>query len=215
MKKIIRYSIGVVLLFSQYAYSQETNENDWQLEGNSGTNSSIHFLGTTDNQSLVFKTNGNEVMRLGVDGKVGIGTTNFSTCTDCNQYRLFVKDGIKTERIKVAIASSESWADHVFKKDYQLLELKEVERHILEKGHLPNIPSAEEAVKNGIDLGEMDARLLEKIEELTLHAIELNKANKSLTQESSILEDTITLQDKEIDRIIERVEVLEHVNVDQ
>lgn len=209
MKKIIRYTLGVTLVLFQHVYAQNTKEDIWEFGGNSETNASTHFMGTTDRQSLVFKTVGSEVMRLGVDGKMGIGTRNFSTCTDCNQYRLFVKDGIKTETLKVAIASTAGWADHVFEKDYPLLELKEVERHILERGHLPNIPSAEEVVNKGINLGEMDAKLLEKIEELTLHLIDLNKKNKSLVRQNLMLDHTISLQDQEIDKMIERVDMLE------
>ncbi|WP_053327230.1 hypothetical protein [Chryseobacterium gallinarum] len=67
------------------------------------------------------------------------------------------------------------WADYVFKKDYQLKSLDEVEKHISEKGHLPNIPSADEVLKNGINVAEMNAKLLEKIEELTLYSIQQNK----------------------------------------
>ncbi len=67
------------------------------------------------------------------------------------------------------------WADYVFKKDYKLNSLEEVEKHIEEKGHLPNIPSAEEIITKGINVVEMDAKLLEKIEELTLYSIDQNK----------------------------------------
>jgi len=76
------------------------------------------------------------------------------------------------------------WADYVFNKNYKLLSLSDVEKHIEEKGHLPNVPSAVEVVKNGINLGEMDAKLLEKIEELTLYVIQLNKDVKKLEEEN-------------------------------
>lgn len=111
------------------------------------------------------------------NGKTGIGTTNFN-CSDCANYRLFVKDGIKTEKVKVDIASANGWADYVFKKDYTLKTLEEVEEHIKEKGHLPNVPSAKEVEADGINVAEMDAKLLEKIEELTLYSIEQNKKSK-------------------------------------
>ncbi|WP_312300233.1 cell wall anchor protein [Chryseobacterium sp.] len=75
------------------------------------------------------------------------------------------------------------WADYVFKKDYQLKSLEEVAKHIENKGHLPNIPSAEEVLKNGINVAEMDAKLLEKIEELTLYSIEQNKQLKVQSEE--------------------------------
>lgn len=79
------------------------------------------------------------------------------------------------------------WADYVFKKDYQLQSLEEVEKHIAAKGHLPNIPSASEVIEKGINVAEMDAKLLEKIEELTLYSIEQNKQIKQLQEENKIL----------------------------
>ncbi|WP_326981931.1 hypothetical protein VUJ46_17090 [Chryseobacterium sp. MYb264] len=125
---------------------------------------------------------------FGNNGTIGIGTFSNpipanGVSQDGEKYKLFVKDGIKTEKVKVDVASANGWADYVFKKDYQLNTLENVEKHILEKGHLPNIPSADEVVKNGINLGEMDAKLLEKIEELTLYSIEQNKQLKSQSEE--------------------------------
>lgn len=80
------------------------------------------------------------------------------------------------------------WADYVFKKDYQLNTLEEVENHIAEKGHLPNIPSASEVIEKGINVAEMDVKLLEKIEELTLYLIgqnkRLNEQNEKLQSQS-------------------------------
>ncbi|ASW74892.1 cell wall anchor protein [Chryseobacterium piperi] len=132
------------------------------------------------------------VFTVRANGKVLIGTswnnTALSTCNDCNEYRLFVKDGIKTEKVKIEVPSTNGWADYVFKKGYQLKSLEEVEQHIEEKGHLPNIPSAEEVVKNGINVAEMDAKLLEKIEELTLYSIEQNKQLKSQSEKIEKLE---------------------------
>lgn len=132
------------------------------------------------------------VFTVRANGKVLIGTswnnTALSACNDCNEYRLFVKDGIKTEKVKIEVPSTNGWADYVFKKGYQLKSLEEVEQHIEEKGHLPNIPSAEEVVKNGINVAEMDAKLLEKIEELTLYSIEQNKQLKSQSEKIEQLE---------------------------
>jgi hypothetical protein len=65
----------------------------------------------------------------------------------------------------------EKWSDFVFKKDYNLPTLAEVEKHIREKGNLENIPGEKEVLENGISLGEMNAKLLQKIEELTLYSI--------------------------------------------
>lgn len=124
---------------------------------------------------------------FGDNGKISIGGRANFTCSDCTDYSLFVKNGIKAEKVKVDIASANGWADYVFKKDYQLQTLEEVEKHITDKGHLPNVPSAKEVEANGINVAEMDAKLLEKIEELTLYSIEQNKQIKKLQEENSEL----------------------------
>nr|WP_299170382.1 hypothetical protein [uncultured Allomuricauda sp.] len=102
---------------------------------------------------------------LSVDQSVGIGTTNPGS------YKLAVNGNIRAKEIKVETG----WADYVFKEGYDLPTLEEVEQHIKEKGHLINIPSAKEVEENGIQLGEMNKLLLEKIEELTLYAIQQQK----------------------------------------
>ncbi|WP_370901329.1 hypothetical protein [Chryseobacterium gossypii] len=79
-----------------------------------------------------------------------------------------------------------------------------MEKHIQEKGHLPNIPSAEKVVKEGINLGEMDAKLLEKIEELTLYSIEQNKQIKQLQEENKILKS----QTQKIEKLEQQVQKL-------
>jgi len=83
------------------------------------------------------------------------------------EFKLWVQDGIRTERVKVDIASQNGWADYVFDEDYELMPIEELAAYIKEHKHLPGVPSAEEVVENGIDLGEMNKILLEKIEELT------------------------------------------------
>lgn len=145
---------------------------------------------------------------LGNNGTIGIGPFANQLpvdgiAADGQKYKLFVKDGIRTEKVKVDIASANGWADYVFKKDYQLMPLSEVEKHIQDKGYLPNIPSADEVVKNGIDLGAMDAKLLEKIEELTLYSIGQDKklqAEEEKNKKQQIL----------IERLIHRIELLEN-----
>lgn len=137
---------------------------------NSAGITKIKFTDGVHNSSLVVFNN----------GKVTVGTDKFDT--DPN-YIFYVKKGIKAEQVKVENPGANGWADYVFKKDYKLRTLEEVEQHIAEKGHLPNIPSAKEVEKNGINLGEMDAKLLEKIEELTLYSIEQDKQIKSQAEE--------------------------------
>jgi hypothetical protein len=93
-----------------------------------------------------------------VNGNVGIGTPTPST-------KLAVNGNIRAREVKVETIN---WPDYVFTKDYQLPTLQETETHIKEKGHLPGIPSAAEVKANGIDLGDMNAKLLQKIEEIIL-----------------------------------------------
>ncbi|WP_146105718.1 hypothetical protein [Apibacter adventoris] len=119
---------------------------------------------------------------VGNNGIIGIGkfyTPLPSRIDNNNKFRLFVKEGIRAELVQVDVASSNGWADYVFHDDYTLPSLMELEKFIQQNKHLPNIPSAKEVVVNGINLGEMDAKLLEKIEELTLYTIELEKKNTS------------------------------------
>lgn len=106
-------------------------------------------------------------------GDVAVGTT-----TVPNGYRMAIDGKLITEEVKVQLSGN--WPDYVFTKDYDLLSLEAVQRHILEKGHLPNIPSAEEVNSNGIEVGEMNRLLLEKIEELTLYILDLKKENEIL-----------------------------------
>lgn len=72
------------------------------------------------------------------------------------------------------------WADYVFEEDYELMGLSELESYIKENKHLPKVPSEQEVLKNGVNIGDMDVLLLEKVEELTLYIIELEKKVQSL-----------------------------------
>ena len=115
-------------------------------------------------------------------GNIGIGTMSFVDGSDT--YRLSVAGKVRAEAVKVYT----DWADYVFEKDYKLPTLKEVEAYIEENGHLKDIPSAEEVEENGIDVGEMNKLLLQKIEELTLYAIELKKEIEELKNVSNVKE---------------------------
>nr|WP_315034523.1 cell wall anchor protein [uncultured Chryseobacterium sp.] len=247
----------------------------WNTSGNSGTNPSINFVGTTDNIPLILKQNNQQVLKVGWQhinigseapgtgglqlalspcercfsqwaqpndavirlvsgnnlnihmdndnatdpnsdtstpnsskitrvrfsdavhkslmvlfntGKVSVGTDQYDN--DPN-FIFYVSKGIKAEQVKVENPSANGWADYVFQKGYPLRSLEDVEQHIAEKGHLPNIPSAKEVEKEGINLGEMDAKLLEKIEDLTLYSIEQNKQLKSQSAEIKELKEQV------------------------
>lgn len=123
---------------------------------------------------------GNYYMFMTDSGKVSIGLDPNNADTYKGDYRLYVEGGIMTKKVKVAIPYSTEWADYVFEDEYKLMPIEEVEAFIAENGHLPNVPSADEVVESGIDIAKMDAKLLEKIEELSLYVIDLNKENQEL-----------------------------------
>lgn len=140
-------------------------------------NSSINFFrgNSTEGGFLTFNTSTNlERMRIDPLGNVGIGTA-------LPKDKLSVKGNIRATEIRVE--SVENWPDYVFTKAYRLPTLDETEQHIKEKGHLPGIPSAETVKSEGISLGAMNAKLLEKIEELTLHLIQERKENAESQQQ--------------------------------
>ncbi|WP_299466286.1 hypothetical protein [uncultured Microscilla sp.] len=121
-------------------------------------------------------------------GKARIGTTEMPEYIggkDISDYRLFVAGGILTEAVRVRT----DWADYVFEPSYKLAPLSEVEKYIAEKGHLPNVPSAKEVASEGIDVGEISKIQQEKIEEVFLHLIKMNKAMQKMQQKIQTLED--------------------------
>ena len=143
----------------------------------------LHSFRTTVDQKLNYngKTINGTLYAMGtnnnyLESRLGIGTW---TPTE----RLEVKGKIRAQEIKV---EATNWPDYVFNEDYNLMSLEETYQYIKQNGHLPEIPTANDVEQDGISLGEMNKLLLKKIEELTLHLIELkaqvveNGAKKSL-----------------------------------
>ncbi|MRG46030.1 hypothetical protein GFS24_12955 [Chitinophaga sp. SYP-B3965] len=133
-----------------------------------------HDNPSATNTALCIKANTNNV---------GIGTTA------PGPYKLAVEGTIGARKVKVTGVLP--WADFVFEPAYVLPTLAEIEAHIRSNKHLPGIPSAAEIKENGLDLGDMQQKQMQKIEELTLYLIEINK--KLAAQDAIIAE-----QQKEI-----------------
>lgn len=123
-------------------------------------------------KNIVGATNGTGGIYVAQNGnvRIGAGTANPTKALEVN-------GAIRSKEVLVEVAN---WSDFVFDKDYDLMTLNEVESYIKENGHLPDVPSAKEVKANGVEVGEMNAILLQKIEELTLYIIELEKKIEKL-----------------------------------
>jgi hypothetical protein len=123
--------------------------------------------------------------KLHVNGTTGI-LVGGNSARIATGYSLSVDGKIMAE--EVTVQNSTAWPDYVFANDYKLMPLNELEASINKNKHLPNIPSAAVVEKEGISLGQMNRKLMEKVEELTLYIIELNKKNDALAQKVQQLE---------------------------
>lgn len=183
---------GGLFMYSKSDFNNGSGVELWAAGG--AHPGAIHFLcnGTTGEGYQFVRTSPSyrSYMNINKDGTVVIGgpSNNVEDIPVPSGYGLYVGSGILTERVKVALHGDVSnWSDFVFKKDYQLMSLNNVESYIKANNHLPGIPSAEEVAENGIDIATMDAKLLQKIEELTLYVIDLKKENEKMQKEINAL----------------------------
>jgi hypothetical protein len=161
---------GTDQMISLYATSLVINEQ--------GNPDDFRVEGDTD-QNLIFVDSDLD--------RVGIGTSS-------PQSKLTVDGTITTREMKVKLTG---WADFVFADNYNLMPLSKLERHIKEERSLPGIPTNKEVIKDGVYVGEMQAKLLEKVEELTLYVIEQNKELTELKKEmGNLREENEELKEK-------------------
>lgn len=118
--------------------------------------------------AIIGKLNVDNKFLVNYNGNVGIGTTNPTE-------RLTVKGTILASKVQIVNDTEIPASDYVFKEDYKLLSIEELESFVKENKHLPEVPSAAEFQENGYSVGQMDDLLLRKIEELTLYVIDLQK----------------------------------------
>lgn len=140
-----------------------------------------------------FAVNGNTQLEgeLITTGRISIGTN-----ADDPEYLLTVKGKVHVQEVKIDLLGAIA-PDYVFYEDYDLKTLQEVEAYIEKEGHLPNIPAASEMEREGINLKEMNLKLLEKIEELTLYTI---AQEKTIKEQKEI--------NKELDKRLQKLERL-------
>ncbi|PKP45987.1 MAG: hypothetical protein CVT95_07790 [Bacteroidetes bacterium HGW-Bacteroidetes-12] len=126
--------------------------------------------------SIIAPADINKGLHIANNGNVGIGTTAV------NDAKLSVEGIIRARRVLVNVTP---WADYVFEPTYQLMSISQLENYVTANKHLPNMPTAEQVEKEGADLGEINRVLVEKVEELTLYIIELNKRMELLEVEKN------------------------------
>ena len=157
-----------------------SNNNTWVMGilGNSGSEDvSLGSQGGEGNRTLTLAAGGRAQLKILSNGNIGIGTLSPTSKLDVN-------GTIRSKEVKI---EATGWSDFVFDEKYQLPSLSEVENHIKEHKHLRDIPSEREVIENGISVGEMQAKLLQKIEELTLYVIEQDKKIESLQKENALI----------------------------
>jgi hypothetical protein len=171
-------------LTGNLAISNSSTVNTLTLSGSGGTDISIfgnvgtsygYDLSTTSYYGLYFKTKNSSGTGIlfSDNGNVGIGSTN-------PDQKLTVNGKIHAQEVIVDLNVP---ADYVFAKDYTLMPLQKVEQYVQQNSHLPEIPSAAEVKQQGLSVGEMQNKLLQKVEELTLYAIQQQKEIKELKEE--------------------------------
>ena len=163
-------------------------KNAIELKGMSHA-SIVYEPGSSNELMFGFHSNGNFYWATGPNSS----NPQYSMYLDASSGNLGLRGKLTANEVNVKVGG---WADYMFAPDYNLLSLSEVETHIKQTGHLPNMPSAMEVEENGIELGTMNAKLLEKIEELTLHLIALKKEVTTISQENKTLTSRIEKLEK-------------------
>jgi hypothetical protein len=167
------------------------------------------FKVTSDNNYFFYNGAGDLSLKYNINGQGGRAMVHGSSNTLFLNYNNDFTGGTKigntflikgdnaslqgkfeAKEIKVTLTPT---ADFVFEESYDLPKLEEVEKHIKEKKHLPEIASAKQMEKEGVNVGEFQIKLLQKIEELTLYAIEQNKTskeqNKAIQDQNKIIKE--------------------------
>lgn len=141
------------------------------LNSNYDQTASIKLYARGESGQIEFHTQSHKVMALKDNGNVIMGSTD-------NVSHLVVYGEVTANKFRAT--ANIPWYDHVFKKGYNLMPLHELENFVNKNHHLPDMPTQQEVNEQGLDLAQMNALLLKKVEELTLYLIELKKENEKI-----------------------------------
>jgi hypothetical protein len=175
------------LMITNWAYFQERAvfqhpTADWTIQNSNGDLTLYPYYNYNANLTR-FKPDGSMV----VAGRMSIGDVSSPGTLGINNLTLAVGGKIGARAIHV-VAPNVAWPDYVFGPGYQLRPLAEVAQFVQANGHLPEVPSAATVQAEGLDVGQVEAILLKKVEELTLYLIEARKENEALKARVAKLE---------------------------
>ena len=171
--------LGYGISYIGFNAARNGNTKTWSFAGD----------GAHNGGGVIWSTVNGHILFAAVPSSSGSATTLTDAQIAQHVKLKLLPNGTLVAKEVLVTESNSYWPDFVFEKDYSLMNLSETEAFIKENKHLPEIPSAKEIEENGLNLGEMQAKLLQKIEELTLHAIEQQKLIEELQERLSGLED--------------------------
>jgi hypothetical protein len=157
----------------------------WNKTTGAGDVSFVNLSGGGSDGGFGFYDRDTALMRITKAGAVGIGTLSPQCGSATQVCKLSVNGAIGAKEI---VVTATGWSDYVFKPDYRLAQLSEIAAYIKDNGRLPGIPSEKEVQEKGVSLGDMQVKLLAKIEELTLHMIQSDEENRQLKARIARLE---------------------------
>jgi len=186
-----------------FADATSTSKANLVLSTTGANNADIAFQSNTNQGDLVFfekNTNViNSVFRIYKDpnGKMALTFDDRTTGVSIDKFKIAGDGILYAAEIKVQLPVSGNFPDYVFDKEYKLMPLAELDKYITENKHLPNINTAAEVKENGLALGDMQVKQMEKIEELSLYIIAINKRLQEVEAKNTALQNQVqALQNK-------------------